>query len=171
MNIDYRRRLSLSVIIFLVIFILDQFIKWRFNSLLRLGESIQILPFLDLVLLYNRGFSFGLASSLPKGGTILLTIIIGIFCLLIMIWLIRELTLQDSHYLSLVLIAAGGWSNFTDRLFYGHVIDWIELHLGEMIRFPVFNLADFMITMGAILLLVFKGRRFNTGKKKNNKMY
>jgi signal peptidase II len=53
-----------------------------------------------------------------------------------------------------LLILAGGISNFCDRLWYGSVIDFIQLHLSDW-YFPVFNVADISITLGAIALTYF----------------
>lgn len=61
------------------------------------------------------------------------------------------LTLKFFQYLGsirgIVLIVAGGLSNLFDRVFYGGVIDYFQLY-----NFPIFNMADLLLTLGVLLL-------------------
>lgn len=58
-------------------------------------------------------------------------------------------SITPSQKLSWVLILAGGVSNIVERIFFGFVVDWIYIYQG------VFNLADFYIILGVLLLLIY----------------
>ena len=61
------------------------------------------------------------------------------------------------EFISLILVLVGGFGNLIDRIFRGHVIDFININL---FNFPVFNMADIYITVGAIILLIVIIKQF-----------
>ena len=61
-------------------------------------------------------------------------------------------TLDNNLKIGLLLILSGGISNLIDRLFRGYVIDYLDLT--EVLNFPVFNIADSLIVIGAIIMIV-----------------
>ncbi len=126
----------------LVLVFLDRVIKW-----VVVGRHLfwQIGP-LRLSVVYNDGIAFGLFSDWPAW------ILIAINFLLILVLLFVLLGIKREQILVLIggiLIFSGAIGNFIDRLFVGSVVDYI--HLG---RFPVFNLADVMISVGVTVILL-----------------
>ena len=112
-----------------------------------LGTGIELLPFLNLVLVRNTGISFGMLSAIPwwvwTVGTIA---VVG--------WLTHLLLQAQTRAMivSLSALIGGALGNLTDRLVYGAVTDFIDLHYGGW-HWPAFNMADIAICLGAIGLL------------------
>ncbi|MDP2941926.1 MAG: signal peptidase II [Candidatus Omnitrophota bacterium] len=93
-----------------------------------------------LTLVRNTGAAFGLF----RDQTILFILISAAAIIFIGFYLIKKKT---SYYLPLALILGGAVGNLIDRLRFGHVIDFIDFHF-----WPVFNVADSCITIGAVIL-------------------
>ena len=146
-----------SIEIILVIFFLialDQCTKVFIskNNVRKIGFSeIGISSFLNIVFVRNTGISFGMFS---EGGLIgryffsTFSIVVGVFLILLAI-------LSDKKILNLGLglIASGAIGNAIDRVYFGGVIDFIDLFIYNL-HWPAFNFADvFIVTIGVILLL------------------
>ncbi len=125
--------------------------------------SIAVGPFLDLVLVWNKGVSYGLfqqTSEIGRWGLAAFTVVASIF---IWFWSARSKDRLEAFCLGLVL--AGALSNGFDRLYYGQVVDYIYFHVGEF-SWYVFNLADAWIVIGAAGLLL---DALFIGKNKDNR--
>ncbi|MGQ0741521.1 MAG: signal peptidase II [Alphaproteobacteria bacterium] len=114
------------------------------------GENIPVLPFFDLVMVWNRGISYGLFQSEGVAGTVLLTV----FSLAAIAALTWWLTRTDRRFpaLGLGLIIGGAAGNVIDRILYGAVADFFHFHAFGY-DWYVFNVADAAITIGVIALL------------------
>jgi signal peptidase II len=149
-----RRNRAVALTIAFLIFVFDQAVKWVVTAGLQLQQrrEIELFPIFDLRWVENRGVSLGLLSA---GGTmgrwllVAMTAAIGIF---VAAWLWREKRRDDSAALALVL--GGALGNIVDRVRFGYVVDFADLHFGEWRPFLVFNVADAAITIGVLLLLV-----------------
>ena len=142
----------------LVIVLLDQITKQVMDGWLGLCqpyacERQHILPFFQLVVLYNEGAAFSFLAD--AGGWqrwvlsgVSLTVSIGI-C----IWLLRLTSEQRILRWSLALILGGALGNLIDRALFGHVIDFLVLYY-DPYYFPAFNVADAAISLGACGLLL-----------------
>lgn len=127
------------------IFILDQFTKYLALKFLWPDKVINLLPFLNLVYVENTGAAFGMFKSLGSIFFIILSIIITFFLIYLMV--------RDSkNWIVYSLIIAGALGNITDRIIYGYVIDFIDLHIGGF-HWPAFNLADSSISIGVVFFL------------------
>lgn len=137
-----------------VIFVVDQLIKYIVTGpvgLVVVGQSIELLPIFNLTLVHNYGVSLGMLSAeseLMRWGLVVLTGGISIF---VAFWLFRERNRTDLFGLSLVLGGAVG--NLLDRVRFGYVVDYADLHFGDFRPFLVFNVADAAITIGVLILL------------------
>ena len=132
-------------IIVLVILFCDQFSKVIIINKLSLHQSIPLIKgIFHLTLVYNRGAAFGIfKNQIPL---FVFTSLVAI----ILIYLDYKRNQQKesfSYNLSLALILAGALGNLIDRLFLGYVIDFFDFRI-----WPVFNIADSAITVGAFLL-------------------
>ncbi len=127
------------------------------NSFMRsIEESIKINSVLSISLSFNRGVSFGLLASYP---TVVLVssiiIILGVGMFFFLKVLNKELNRIEC--IGFLLILAGALSNLFERIFYGRITDFIKVGW-----WPMFNLADSMICVGAGLLvaaLIVRGRK------------
>jgi signal peptidase II len=136
--------------------LVDQAVKlWLlFGYNLPVRGRVHLAPFLDLVMTWNTGISYGLFQQEgPLGQWILLAVKI-IAVVLLVVWLARAGT--QSAAVSLGLIIGGAIGNGIDRLAYGAVADFVLLHVttpGWSFNWYVFNLADAAIVAGVAGLL------------------
>ncbi|KZL13997.1 signal peptidase II [Pseudovibrio ascidiaceicola] len=113
--------------------------------------TIPVGPFLDLVLVWNKGVSYGFfqqTTELGRWGLAAFTVVASVF---IWFWSARASNRLEGFCLGLVL--SGALSNGFDRLYYGQVVDYLYFHVGEF-SWYVFNLADAWIVIGAAGLLL-----------------
>ncbi|MGB9667859.1 MAG: signal peptidase II [Thermosulfidibacteraceae bacterium] len=143
---NYRKFFWLTSII---VFLIDRITKTIVVKTL-FGKSVEILPFFSLTFVGNRGIVFGIGSSYRSSFTFILASLLAIAVVLI---LYRRLKADDKIvHVSLGMIFGGGLGNLFDRLFYGYVIDFIDLHIGNY-HWPAFNVADTFIVIGVLLFL------------------
>jgi signal peptidase II len=132
-----------------IILMLDQLTKHM--VLVQLGEPVSVTSFLNLVLVWNRGVSFGMLGGLGAYAPWLLVGFALAISLALMIWLTREVRLVTRIALGLVL--GGAIGNAIDRIRFGAVVDFLDFHaLGY--HWPAFNVADSAIVVGAALLVL-----------------
>jgi signal peptidase II len=149
---DSKRRNGLLLAI--AIFTIDQVMKYLVTGPFGLemeGDSHYLLPIFNLTLVHNYGVSLGMLtaeSNAMRWGLVALTGGISVF---VASWLWRESNRTD--VLGLGLILGGAVGNLLDRIRFGHVVDYADLHFGEFRPFLVFNVADAAITIGVLILL------------------
>jgi signal peptidase II len=119
---------------------------------LMVATPIEILPILQIVLVWNDGISFGLFDHLDR---LYLTISIMLIFFGMLVYLSRWAWTNNHilNYTVLSLIAGGGIGNLLDRLHYGSVIDFIYFHWGKY-YFPAFNFADIYVTLAVFLFAI-----------------
>jgi signal peptidase II len=138
----------------LFVFILDQVSKYVVTVPLQLQErrTIELLPIFNLNWTENRGVSMGFLPADTELMRWLLVLLTGAIALFVAIWMWREKRRDDVIGLGLVL--GGALGNILDRVRFGYVVDFLDLHFGDIRPFLVFNVADAAITIGVLLLLV-----------------
>jgi signal peptidase II len=137
-----------------VVILLDQVTKQLIVDRFKFGETRELLPVLDLQLVYNTGAAFSfLASASGWQRWFFAALALGVGAVIV-VWL-KRLKARSQWLLSsaLSLILAGALGNVIDRIRIGHVIDFILVHW-EDASFPAFNVADSAITVGAAMLLL-----------------
>jgi len=114
------------------------------------GASVSILPFFNLVMVWNPGISYGLfPASGPEGTVFLATFqMLAAGALAWWLWFVRSRPLA----ISLGLVIGGALGNLIDRLVYGKVADFFHFY-GLGYDWYVFNVADAAITFGVFGLL------------------
>ena len=133
-----------------ILLLLDQIIKF-----IVINNNFTVIPgFLSLTYTENTGMAFGLNQN-----NVILVILINIVILGIIIKFLKENIdkIDMVVFISLILILTGGFGNLIDRIFRGHVIDFIDVNLFD---FPVFNIADIYIIVGAIILVISIVKQF-----------
>ena len=138
----------------LAIFIADQLTKWLMIGPLALRErgQIELLPIFNLTWVENRGISLGLFTADGELGRWLLVAMTGAIAIGVAWWIRREEARGDQYALALVL--GGALGNIVDRVRFGYVVDFADLHFGTFRPFLVFNVADAAISIGVIILLI-----------------
>ena len=149
-----RRNRTYGYILALMVFVLDQATKWVVTFPLQLEKfrEIELVSFFRLAWVENRGVSMGYLTAGSETTRWLLVGLTTAIALFVAIWLWREKRRDDAWGLALVL--GGALGNIVDRIRFGYVVDFMDLHFGEWRPFLVFNVADAAITIGVLLLLL-----------------
>jgi signal peptidase II len=144
-----------GITVAVVVFALDQLVKWVVAGPLHLKTlgQIEFFPIFNLTWVENYGVSLGLLTAGSATGRWLLTGLTALIATVVAIWLWREKNRHDVTGLGLVL--GGALGNILDRVRFGYVVDFADLHFGAFRPFLVFNIADAAITVG-VLILVFR---------------
>ena len=145
-----RTQFDFFLAIFLTLFFIfiDRITKQFFYQALDHGESFIVIPdILHMTLVYNTGFAFGMFRD--HGAAFIVVPIVALILLIFNIYYFRksEEVLSRSYVVGFSLILAGAIGNLYDRIVFGYVIDFIDFRI-----WPVFNVADSVITIGAILV-------------------
>ena len=151
--IEKRKFLLRYAVLGILLVMLDVFSKDVVERSLADGSSIDLLPFLQLVLVYNRGAAFGFLGEASGWQLPFFAVVGAIVSIVIVIRLARAAATQKWFEVALVLILAGAVGNLIDRIRVGYVVDFIELYYGAW-RFPAFNVADMAIFLGALMLIL-----------------
>jgi signal peptidase II len=146
------RRMVPWVALAAVIVLIDQVTKIAIERAFDYGDVHPITGFFNLVLTYNKGAAFSFLASASGWQKHFLTII-GIGASLFILYLLARHGSQKLFSLALAMILGGAIGNVIDRLAYGHVVDFLDFHVGGW-HWPAFNMADSAIVGGAILLVV-----------------
>ena len=134
-----------------VIAVLDQTTKAVVQASLQPGARIDVLPFLDLVLVFNTGAAFSFLAG-AGGWQRAFFIAIALGAAIVIVHLLRRHPEERLFCIGLALILGGALGNLWDRIALGHVVDFVLLHAYGY-HWPAFNVADSAITVGAGLLI------------------
>ncbi len=156
-NLPLLRSLAIATLVLL----LDQLSKWSALSNLKLGITEEVLPFMNWLLLFNSGAAFSFLAQ-SSGWQRWFFTILGLAASLYILWLLRKNQSDKMLSWALSLILGGALGNVLDRIMYGAVVDFIDLHYGNW-HWPAFNIADSAICIGATLI-VFSELRKSFGK-------
>lgn len=148
-----------------VVFALDRVVKAVMTGPLALPSRgvIDVLPMFDFRYAENYGVSFGMFTATSLEMRLGLIVVTALIATGVLIWMLRETERGDLLGLGLILGGAAG--NIFDRMAYGYVVDYADLHIGEWRPFQIFNLADVAITFGVLILLA---RSFKSREKPND---
>lgn len=117
---------------------------------LEAGQNIPVLPFFNLVMVWNPGISYGLFPASSGLGTALL-VTVSLAAVAVLTWLLWR-TRSPALALGYGLVIGGALGNLVDRLLYGKVADFFHFY-GFGYDWYVFNIADLAITLGAIAII------------------
>lgn len=151
----------------IALFIADQISKWVILSILDLRSvgRIELLPFFNFTYVENRGISLGMFQANDDGARWLLVAGTTAIAAIVGWWLRRETQKWDQ--VGLAMILGGALGNIVDRVRLGYVVDFLDLHIGAIRPFYVFNIADAAISIGVVILL-FRAFFTNAPKEKSN---
>ena len=137
------------------ILLLDQASKLWIIAEFQLFERLPVAPFLEITRLHNTGAAFSFLADGDGWQRWLFAGLAVTASIAIAAWL-RRLDPRQQPLLAVGLasILGGAIGNLVDRLFHGHVVDFLHFHWGERWWFPAFNVADIGITTGAGLIIL-----------------
>ena len=133
------------------VIILDQITKYLIVKKIIAFSIIPVTKFLNLTLVFNTGSAFSFLSNTGVWHVWFFTIFSAVMSVFLLIWLIRIPTNQILSAYGIALIFGGAIGNLIDRLIHGHVIDFLDFYFATY-HWPVFNVADTAISLGAMLL-------------------
>ncbi|AEF19626.1 MAG: signal peptidase II [Hydrogenobaculum sp.] len=153
-----KRFLLIYFITFLTVFILDEITKIEIKSILKPNESVDVLPILKIVLIYNTGIAFGMLSSL--GGMLRVLLLEVLPVIAIFVSGFYAFKSKDTKISILMgMLSGGAFGNLFERVYYGKVTDFLYFHIGDH-YWPAFNVADSAVSLSiaGLILLSLKER-------------
>jgi signal peptidase II len=156
------QRYRLGFAVALVVFILDQLAKWLVTYRLgidQIGDQLMLLPIFNFTYTQNNGISLGLLNATNPLGRWMLVGLTVVIAIGVAVWIGREKSRIDQIALGMVL--GGALGNILDRVRFGYVVDFADLHFGDFRPFLVFNVGDAAISIAVVILLL---RAFVTRK-------
>jgi signal peptidase II len=145
-------KLHISLTLALIVLVLDLVSKHWVVSILLHGQQIPLTDFFNLVLTYNAGAAFSFLSDASGWQRWFFSGIAGAASILI-VYLLRKHAAEKLFCLALSLVLGGALGNLWDRITLGHVVDFLDFHVGGY-HWPAFNVADSAIFLGALFLIV-----------------
>ncbi len=153
-----------AIVIGILIAVTDQVIKYFVVTYLQPVGSVSVIDNLfRLTYVENRGVAFGMFSDMRW----LFIVVTSILLIAVIFFMFKKKPQSKMFYISVALIIGGGIGNLIDRIFYGYVIDYLSISFFP----PVCNFADYCITVGTVLFLIyllFFSDVLNSDKKKVN---
>jgi signal peptidase II len=145
-----KKDIYLSIVTAVSVIFFDRLTKFFFSDLLSYGESIPVIRnVFHFTLVHNTGIAFGLFRD--QGLVFIIIPVIAIILLIFNIYYYRKSDdpLSRSYIFAFSLILGGAIGNLYDRIVFGYVIDFIDFRV-----WPVFNIADSAISVGAVIIAV-----------------
>ena len=156
MSFTAPRRLHWLLLISAIVIFLDRLTKTLVSASIPIGGAIPIIPsFLRVTHWTNEGAAFSLFADTASPNTVRWALIAFslIAALVVLVAMIRMGNHLSLTTVALALVFAGALGNVHDRIVYGSVVDFIEVHIFSY-HWPDFNVADSSIVTGACLLLL-----------------
>ena len=137
------KKYKFELLVFVLVLVLDRLTKVLSLKFLLSKASVSVLPFFSLTYVENTGSAFGMFQNAN-----LFLLIVSVLVLALMIrWCKDIFALGPLARYGYFLIFSGAIGNIYDRIVLGHVIDFLDFHF-----WPVFNVADSAICVGAFLI-------------------
>jgi signal peptidase II len=131
---------------------LDQASKWWIvTSVMVPVRQIEVTSFFNIVMVWNRGITFGLFGNTPGVTRWVLTGVSVVIVVILAVWMWRVSRPWVAAALGAVIGGAVG--NVIDRIYYGAVADFLDFHMGQW-HWPAFNVADSAIVLGVCVLML-----------------
>lgn len=148
--------LLFSLILFIFLIGVDQYIKKIVSKNINLEENFSLIPnIVNLTFVKNYGAAFSIFLKQTKF-LIVFTIVIILIFLFFIIENLKEKNVEKNcgNILAATLIVAGGVGNLIDRCLNGYVIDYVKFVFWPLNNFAIFNFADCLVVFGCIIILI-----------------
>jgi|SRR5690242_3161603 signal peptidase II len=142
------RWFALAVLVVLA----DQATKALVMARFAVGERLELTPFFNMVLVFNKGAAFSFLSEAAGWQKPLLVAFAVVAAAIVSVLIVRRPS-ERLLCTGLAFILGGALGNVIDRLRFGQVVDFLDLHAAGY-HWPAFNVADSAITIGALLLIL-----------------
>jgi signal peptidase II len=137
-----------------IVFLAEQISKWWITGPLQLQtvRQIELLPIFNFTWTENYGISLGLFQATSDAGRWALVALTSAIAVGVAYWIGKEQHRGDQLALGMVL--GGALGNILDRIRFGYVVDFADLHFGDFRPFFIFNVADAAISIGVAILIL-----------------
>jgi signal peptidase II len=146
----------------LLLTLLDQLTKVLILGAFEHGQATPMTSFFNLVRVHNSGAAFSFLAG-ASGWQRWFFTALGIGAAIFIVWLLRSHSSQRLFAFSMACLLGGAVGNVVDRVLYGYVVDFVQLHYAGW-AFPAFNVADSAITAGAIGMILDELLRVRRGR-------
>jgi len=155
MKFSIHKKYPLTIVVSLLVIILDQCSKYLIIKSFALHQSLDIIEhYLTIVHIRNKGIAFGLLAGQGGGTRTIFLIITSLFAIAFIFYLLSSLKDRQTYAIvTLSLILGGALGNLIDRIRWGEVVDFIDVHWHNY-HWPAFNCADSAISIGVVLLVI-----------------
>ena len=155
MKFSIHKKYPLTIVVSLLVIILDQCTKYLIIKSFALHQSLDIIEhYLTIVHIRNKGIAFGLLAGQGGGTRTIFLIITSLFAIAFILYLLSSLKGKQTYAtVTLSLILGGALGNLIDRIRWGEVVDFIDVHWHNY-HWPAFNCADSAISIGVVLLVI-----------------
>jgi signal peptidase II len=135
---------------------LDLFTKFLVFARIPVGVDVPLIEgLLSFIHVHNPGVAFGFMADLPENSRLAILTLIACCGILLISYLIYKNTkLNRVENFALAMMLGGALGNLVNRLWLGHVTDFIDFHWNNRYHFPAFNVADISICLGVALLFL-----------------
>ncbi|SEA41332.1 signal peptidase II [Lonsdalea quercina] len=148
----------------LVVLVVDLGSKQWVMTHFQLGESLPLIPFFNLTYAHNPGAAFSFLADKDGWQRWFFAVIALAITAALLVLMYRSSASQKLNNIAYAMIIGGAVGNLTDRLVHGYVIDFVDFYINDW-HYPIFNIADAGICIGA-LLIVLEGFFVSSEKKK-----
>ena len=139
-----------GLIVASAVIILDQATKWWVVTIfMNPPRVVDVWPFFSVVMVWNRGITFGFLGDAPFWGRWALVGLSLAIVAILLLWLRRAETKWRAAAIGLII--GGALGNVIDRVNYGAVADFLDFHVTGY-HWPAFNFADSAITLGVAIM-------------------
>jgi len=152
----------------LLCLIVDQVTKHQVVGSMELYESIKVFSFFSITYVHNLGAAFSFLADEGGWQRWFFTSVAAIASIVFIVWLAKTPKNQKLLSIAFALLLSGALGNLIDRALFGYVIDFLDFYIGDN-HWPVFNVADSMIFIGAALMIFDSFKNNNKDNKKNKK--
>jgi len=137
-----------------LVLILDQWTKHLVDSGMYLHQSFPVVKgFINITYVRNPGAAFGFLSGIHSSLRVAFFFLVSAAAIVLIVYYLKKYRVKDMLLASsLSLILAGAAGNLIDRVRFGEVIDFVDVHVAGH-HWPAFNVADSAISIGAVLLI------------------
>lgn len=148
------------LILSILVIILDQITKyWCVENIAYNTLGIEVLPFFNLVHVYNYGAAFSMFSDWGGSQRYILSGIALFMALVFILMLLRTKSSAKWHCIAYTLFIGGAIGNLIDRVMHGYVVDFLLFYLKDEYdnitwAYPAFNVADIAVCIGAFLMVL-----------------
>jgi len=149
-----------------VCLIVDQVTKHLVVDSMELYQSIEVLSFFNITYVHNLGAAFSFLADQEGWQRWFFTAIAAIASIVFVVWLAKTPKQQKLLSIAFALLLSGALGNLIDRALFGYVIDFLDFYIGNN-HWPVFNVADSMIFIGAGLMIFDSFKNGDKAKAEN----